>query len=413
VSYGGGMTLAYPDPIAVPRALYGLPATVRFCQRCLMSNQRPSSFPEHRHTPARRVQTLHIDEHGVCDACRYADWKRSQAVDWAQRETELAALCDKHRSTDGSHDCIVPGSGGKDSMHAAWVLRERFGMHPLTVTWPPILRTEIGKRNFATYTRLFDNVEAKPPQHATLTRLAIENLLHPFQSFILGQKNFAPKMAAKYKIPLVFYGENEAEYGNPIGDNATSLRNADFYSAGTLADTFLAGVSMWDLMTQHGVSGSDALYYLPMEQSDIPPGLEVHYLGYYLPWCPQEVYYSAVEHCGFQANPTRTEGTYSKYNSLDDKIDGLHYYTTYIKFGLGRATYDASQEIRNRHISRDEGLALVRRFDGEFPAKDFNEVMAFLDMKPAAFRDLCEAGKSPHLWDGEVLRHVPWEEGAL
>ena len=64
----------------------------------------------------------------------------------------------------------------------------------------------------------------------------------------------------------------------------------------------------------------------------------------------------------FKARPFRTQGTYSKYNSIDDKIDDLHYYTTYIKFGIGRATYDASQEIRNNHITREEGVALVNPF---------------------------------------------------
>ena len=92
-------------------------------------------------------------------------------------------------------------------------------------------------------------------------------------------------------------------------------------------------------------------------------------------------------------------GTYSKYNSIDDKIDDLHYYTTYIKFGLGRASYDAAQEIRNRHLTREEGVALVNRFDGEFPSRYFQEIMDYLEMKPDAFMDLCDKGRSPHLWE--------------
>ena len=99
--------------------------------------------------------------------------------------------------------------------------------------------------------------------------------------------------------------------------------------------------------------------------------IEVHYLGYYLKWIPQEAYYYAVEKQTFKPRPFRTEGTYSKYNSIDDKIDDLHYYTTYIKYGIGRATHDASQEIRDKHISRDEGKNLVKKFDGEFPKKYF------------------------------------------
>jgi hypothetical protein len=122
-------------------------------------------------------------------------------------------------------------------------------------------------------------------------------------------------------------------------------------------------------------------------------------LGYYLKWTPQESYYYAVEHTGFKARPFRTQGTYSKYTSIDDKIDDLHYYTTFIKFGIGRATYDASQEIRNKHLTREEGVALVKRFDGEFPNRYFNEIMDYLEMKPEKFHEICDQNRSPHLWE--------------
>src|SRR5262249_42893129 len=161
-----------------------------------------------------------------------------------------------------------------------------------------------------------------------------ENLLHPFQSFIIGQKNLAPKLAAKFDIPLIFYGENEAEYGNPIGDNMSSLRDKSYFTYQHLDEMYLGGVPIKELMERNDVTLTDLKTYLPISADELADKqLEVHYLGYYLPWTPQETYYYAVEHCGFQANPSRTEGTYSKYNSLDDKIDGFHYYTTYIKFG--------------------------------------------------------------------------------
>jgi len=105
-----------------------------------------------------------------------------------------------------------------------------------------------------------------------------------------------------------------------------------------------------------------------------------------------------VENTGFQARPFRTEGTYSKYNSIDDKIDDLHYYTTHIKFGLGRASYDASQEIRNKHLTREEGIALVRQFDGEIPSRYIRDVMDYIGMDVEEFMDLCDRFRPPHLW---------------
>lgn len=401
------------------QAKYGLPEKVIFCKRCVMSNQRPASSVEFRHTSSHRHRTLHFDEEGVCDACRFAEHK--EQIDWGKREAELLKLLDKYRRNDGCYDCIVPGSGGKDSVYAAHLLKYKYGMHPLTVTWPPILYTEYGYRNFRNWIEIggFDNITFNQNGKVMrlLTKLSVENLLHPFQTFILGQKHLAPKIAITHGIPLIFYGENEAEYGNPVADNSTSLRAKSYYTMNNLDEVYLGGVSITELIQRYNLPLADLMAFLPADYKELEQSkTEVHYLGYYIKWTPQEAYYYAVEHTSFQARPFRTQGTYCKYNSIDDKIDDLHYYTTYIKFGIGRATYDASQEIRNKHLTREEGVALVKRFDGEFPDIYFKEIMDYIGMKPERFHDLCDEFRSPHLWKKEngewKLRHTVNKDGA-
>ncbi len=383
--------------------MYGLPTEVQFCKVCVMSNQRPSSTPEFKHTNKSTKTTLHIDEEGVCDACKFAEQKEN--IDWRKREAELIQLCDKYRRSDGSYDCIVPGSGGKDSAYAAHILKYKYKMNPLTVTWPPILYTEYGYDNFKNWIEIggFDNLTLKPngKVQKLLTKLSIENLFHPFQTFILGQKNIATKIAAKYGVELIFYGENEAEYGNPINDNTTPIRSDDYHSTDNFKEIYLGGVSIDSLINDYQLTLNDLEPYLPLRKEDLlNKNTQVHYLGYYLKWLPQEAYYYAVQNTGFKARPFRTQGTYSKYNSIDDKIDDLHYYTTYIKFGIGRATYDASQEIRNGHITREEGVALVNRFDGEFPDKYFDEIMEYLGIDPNYFKnELTDKFRPNHLWN--------------
>ena len=386
-----------------------------------MSNQRPASIPEFKHTPDREgAKYLHIDEEGICDACRQAVIK--EKINWKEREQELLRLLDKYRRNDGYYDCLVPGSGGKDSAFQAHILKYKYGMHPLTVTWPPILYTDYGYSNFRNWIEVggFDNITFKPNGrvHKLLTKLSIQNLLHPFQSFILGQKNLGPKIALQYDIPLIFYGENEAEYGNPIAENQSSLRDKSYFVMNELAEVYLAGLPIPVLQEKYNLSMNDLMAYLPAPVNELEHGrIEVHYLGYYLKWTPQEVYYYAVENTGFQARPFRTEGTYSKYNSIDDKIDDLHYYTTWIKFGLGRASYDASQEIRNKHLTREDGIALVRQFDGELPKRYIREVMEYIDMDVEEFMELCDRFRSPHLWEKQAngdwrLRNTIWENGS-
>ncbi|MEI8024362.1 MAG: N-acetyl sugar amidotransferase [Actinomycetota bacterium] len=406
------------EPSKTPlTAKYGLPNTVNFCQRCVTSNQKPISAIEFQHTAGSVKQAIHIDTENICDACRVAEKK--SLIDWDARDVELRELCDRHRSNDGSYDCLVPGSGGKDSFVAAHMLKYKYGMHPLTVTWAPHVYTEWGWRNFQRWIHAgFDNYLCTPNGrvHRLLTRLAVENLFHPFQAFILGQKSLAPKMAVLHQIPLVFYGENEAEYGNPIGDADSAKRSWKYFSAPEKSSIHLGGTSIKDLTTDFGLEDVDLDPYLPANPAGLEKlGIEVHYLGYYMKWHPQSCYYYSVEHGGFEASPERTPGTYSKYNSIDDRIDDFHYYTTFIKYGIGRATYDAAQEIRSGDINREEGVALVQRFDGEYPTRFSDEILTYLSIPekefPQAskmfeqpiidlnyFNNLADSFRSPHLW---------------
>ncbi|OGM98922.1 MAG: LPS biosynthesis protein [Candidatus Yanofskybacteria bacterium RIFCSPLOWO2_01_FULL_41_34] len=410
------------------KTLFGLPSEVRFCKRCVISNQRPNSVVEYSHTKESKKETINFDKNGICDACRVMDKKKT--IDWTKREKELLRLLNRFRKNDGSYDCIIPGSGGKDSFYASHLLKYKYGMHPLTVTWAPHVYTSWGWKNFQAWICSgLDNILFTPNGrvHRLLTRLATENLFHPFQPFIIGQKALAPKLAVLYKIPLVLYGENEAEYGNPIADNEKAKRDWSYFTAKDKSKIYLGGTSFSDLIKKYGVSKNDLNAYLPANPKDILKNkVEVHYLGYYIKWHPQETYYYAVENGNFQASPERTPGTYSKYNSIDDKVDDLHYYTTFIKFGIGRATYDASQEVRSGEITREEGVSLIKRFDGEFPERFADELWEYLSitkkefpkaskmfkrslMNKKYFMELADKFRSPHLWKKEKgklkLRH--------
>lgn len=397
-------------------AFYGLPAQVKFCRRCVISNQRPSSTVEFKNTKDAKKATIAFDDDGICAACRYAEMKERE-IDWAAREAELIDLCNRYRSTTGKYDCIVPGSGGKDSAFTAHVLKYKYGMHPLTVTWAPHIYTDVGFRNLQKWIHSgLDNILFTPngKLHRLLTKLAFENLLHPFQPFIVGQRHIAPKFSALYDIPLIFYGENQAEYGNNIEENFKPTMHPAFYELdGGLTQVVLGGVPAQALIDEYHVAASELQPYLPADRDRLRAvGTTVHYLGYYLRWDPQECYYYAAEHTGFAVNDERTEGSYSKYSSIDDRIDPLHYYTTYVKFGIGRATYDAAQEIRNHKITREEGVGLVQRYDHEFIHRYFREILDYMDISEERFWELINAARSPHLWtldQGEWrLRHAVW-----
>jgi len=184
---------------------YNLPSEVKFCKKCTISNQRPR---------------IKFDEYGVCSACNFAEFKRSD-IDWESREKELVALLDKHRRSDGSYDVIVPCSGGKDASYIAHELKHKYGMNPLTVTWAPHIYTDIGWKNLHNMIRVGDlaNILGTPSGqvHRKLSKLFFEILGDPFQPFIYGVTNYPMQISEKFQIPLVMYGENgEVEYGGDL-----------------------------------------------------------------------------------------------------------------------------------------------------------------------------------------------------
>ena len=390
-------------------ARYGLPDEVKFCKRCVISNQRPSSVQEHISKKADKKVAIDFNKEGVCFACNFADNK--PLIDWEGRERMLKKLLDKHRSKDGNYDCIVPGSGGKDSCFVSHQLKHEYGMHPLTITWAPHMYTDIGWKNFQSWIQSgFDNILFSPngELHRILTRLAFVNLGHPFQPFIIGQNNLAPKIAVKLGIPLVFYGENGAEYGNMSRDPHSPQRP---WPVGNYHNLYFGGESVDFLLgAGHIRTKGDLDIYLPPTVTQMTAlDLECHFLGYYKQWSPQDNYYYVSEKMNFESNPDgRSEGTYSKYASLDDKVDGFHYFMTFIKFGIGRATYDASQEIRDGRITREEGVALVRKYDGEFPATYFEEFLEYINISKDKFWEVVDSFRSPHLW-GKTFIGQDWK----
>jgi N-acetyl sugar amidotransferase len=377
--------------------LYNLPPEVKFCKTCTVSNQRPR---------------ITFDENGICSACNFASMKRN-SIDWTLREKELQERCNKHRKSNGEYDVVVPCSGGKDGSFVAHLLKYKYGMNPLTVTWAPLKASQIGRRNLDAFISSgFNHILGTPNPVVTrkLTQLSFEFLGDPFQPFIYGQTNFPRHMAVKHQIQLIMYGENgEVEYGGDMKNaNRPDRDIADHDSH------YFSGLPP-EFWVEKGINLSDLYpFRAPRHEEIIKNNTEIHFLSYYKFWDPQENYYYCHENTGFIANTERSEVTYSKYASLDDEIDGFHYYLSYIKFGIGRATSDAAHEIRDGKITREEGVALVKRFDHERPKKYFQEFLEYCSNTEDEVEAVIDSWRSDHLWyrDGDEwkLRHTVWQD---
>ena len=369
-----------------------LPKKVQWCKRCLMSNQRPRII---------------FDKDGVCSGCLHNNYK--QKVNWNEREKELIELLDKHRRNDGHWDVIVPSSGGKDSGFVAHQLKYKYNMNPLTVTWSPLEYTDIGRQNLQSHIDSgLSNLLYTPngKLQRKLAKLCFEELGDAFHVFVLGQVSFPFHIALKLGVNLIFYGENgEAEYAGDPEDvdkpwKPISEFTHQFFKGSTFSDLLDYGINNKKYMNADEISESDLVYYSPPSITDLDKaGIKgEYYFSYYNKWIPQENYYYCTEHTGFRPNKERSEGTYSKYASIDDKMDGFHYYMRYIKFGLGRCVEDASHEIRDNHITREEGIALAKKYEGEFPKKYLNDFLNYLNSSEEDFWQIVDSWRQEHLW---------------
>ena len=383
----------------------GLPSIVKFCSKCTISNQKPITKQESKHTISdKKIVTRFTN--GICEACRWAEIK--QQIDWVERHEKLSELCDLHRSKDGSYDVVVPASGGKDSRYVAHMLKHTYAMNPLTVTWKPHIYTDIGFQNLVSMINNgFSNILISPngKVQRKLCQLAFKNLGHPFQPFIIGQRVVGPKIAIDYNIKLVMYGENVAEYGNNIEDNYSPLMDPSLitcfdFNRHSLDEFLIAGQSLASLIADFDFTYNDLLPYKSPSLDEIAlAGVEVHYMSYYKKWVPQDNYYYAMEHTDFKPNPQRRDGSFSRYAGIDDVMEDLHYYMQLIKFGMGRCTWDSAQEIRTGRLEREEGVRLVQMYDQEKPKQFIDEILDYLNLEPQQFEDIINNFRSSHLWD--------------
>jgi len=368
--------------ITIDKQFDDLPKEVVFCKNCVVSNQRPRTK---------------FNEDGICSACEWA-FKKDFIIDWDKREKELQDLCNRFRSNDGSYDVIVPGSGGKDSAFVAHQLKVRYGMHPLCVTWSPFEFSDIGIKNLQAFVQSgFTNIIGQPDGiiHRKLSRLALILTGDAWQPFAYGQKAWAFHIAQRFNVKLMFYGENgELEYGGSTKywdqpKEGPEEWEYEYFKGASVDRLVEKGVEFGLIQPNEIKPEHLTLYKPPHPDSIIKAGLEMHWYSYYQRWVPQENFYYAVNHTGFETNDFgRSEGTYTKHISLDDKLDGYHWFLSSMKFGMGRCSRDAQQDIRRNHITRDEGVALTKRYDGEFPMRYFKWFLNYVDISEDEFWDI-------------------------
>ena len=358
---------------------------ILYCKKCL--------------TPSSRPRVV-FDEEGICNACINA-MDKSVNIDWQKRRQEFLQIIDSYRSKDGSWDCIVPWSGGKDSSAVAYKLKYEYGMNPLLVTVSPQLPTEVGIYNREGMSKAgFDNMYFRPDQkiHRYLARRFFIERGDQKIPWTTTVNTIPIIMAVKLKIPLVFYAEHgESEYGGKVlSEESKKMRDFTEVLEHQIGDD----PRNW---TDDSVSEKDLNPYIYPDLDAIKSvDVKALYFGYFHKWSMFENFDYIKEKIDFKTHPNgRTPGTFTNWDSLDDKSDVLYYYMQFIKFGFGRAIRDASRMIQNGHMTREEGLKLAKKYDGEPVIEYFSDMLDYLNFTEKEFWEVVDKHRNPEIWKNE------------
>jgi len=366
---------------------------MRYCKKCVYPDTKPQ---------------LNLNANGICDACRSAEEK--EKIDWVARKKELEKILEQYRNKNGSrYDCIIPVSGGKDSHFQTHIIKNMFGLNPLLVSFHPRDFTEVGRKNIENLKNFgVDCIEftANPIVYKKLAKFGLVELGDAAWPEHIGIFTVPVQVAVAYKIPLLIWGENpQMEYGGPAAVNTKQYLDREWNEK--YGGYFLDKIKPQD-MVKYGIDLKDLKPYLyPSDEEIRSVGVTGIFLGYYMKWDARSQV-EVVKKLGFNVLNEPNEGTYTNYENLDTKYVGMHDYFKFLKYGFGRASDHTSIDIRNKRLTREEGLKLVKEYEGKIPTKYYKEFLNEFELTEQEFLKICDKFTNKSLFktdkDGNLIR---------
>ncbi len=344
-----------------------------------------------------------FNDRGICNACVYI--KKKNDIDWSARKKEFEEICNENRSKNGEYDCIVPWSGGKDSSSIAYKLKFTYKMNPLLVTFSPLIPSEIGNFNREILIKKgFDNIFLRPNQSVSkyLSKRFFLERGNPKVHWDAGINALPLNVALEKNIKLIFYAEHgESEYGGKIiKKNSDKIRDLEEVLENQIGD------DPYNWIDEKITINDLTPYRCPKESQIKKSNIKAYYFAYFFKWDVYKNYEFVKNEYNFRENDKRISGTFQNYDSMDDLIDPLYYYMQYIKFGFGRSLRDASRLVQNKHMTRDEALKVVNKFDGEFPEEKIDLVLKYLDCNLVEFNENVDRHRNKEIWRLEGNKYI-------
>ena len=349
------------------------------CTNCLNMSSRPR---------------ITFDNKGWCNACAWMEEKKS--IDWSKREKEFIEIVKKYKSNN-EFDCIIPVSGGKDGSYVSYTLKEKFNLNPLCVTIRPPLSMDIGDQNLVNFVRSgFNHIHITPNEKVMqiINKAGFIDMGFPYYGWLIAIYSAVIKVAYNFNIPLIIYGEDgEIEYGGSMANKDKAIFDINYLIKSYLEKGY------HKILDNLDVKKSELYWFTLPEVEELKKSkIALTHWSYFENWDPYRNYLIAKEKCGLQENQMSNASTFTNFAQTDQALYALHMYMCYLKFGFGRATQDAGIEIRRGAMDREQGINLVKMYDGVYPEEFLNIYLDYFEINKQEFDSILDKWTNKNLF---------------
>ena len=357
---------------------------ISWCKKCVL--------------PSNAAITLTLDDKGVCSACRVEEQKNN--IDWDERLSFLLDDIEAYRKPSG-YECVIGVSGGKDSYYQVHFVKEKLGLNPLLVTYNGNNYLDAGWKNLWNMKNVFntDHFIITPGTDTLqrMNRLCFRKMGDMNWHNHAGIMTMPMKVAVKFNIPLVFWGE----HGWTDMGGMHSMNDYVEFTARYRKDQSLRGFDWYDMLGDK----EDPVYEHELEWTKYPSDEEVSkvglrgiYIGNYYPWDMNAHTKLVKEKYGWKESDIPFERTYRRMSNLDDKYEnGIHDYLKYIKFGYGRGTDHSAKDVRRGYMTRDEAIEIVKKYD-HVKSSDLYDWLKYVDRSEDWFDKIADTFRDTRVW---------------
>lgn len=353
-------------------------------------------------------ESITFDNAGVCTVCHQIDYKKKE-IDWEQRGRDLDELIERHRGKY-DYDCIVPYSGGKDSTFTLWYLITQKKMKVLVVSFDHgFYRPTLLENRKKTLKKLGADFLQFTPNWKLVRKLMYESLRRRGDfcwHCHTGIFSYPMRIAVKMQIPLIMWGEPTGEYASFYSYDEVEEVNEErfnrFVNLGITAEDMKGMLD--DTVSDFRPDPRDFLpYTYPAKKELRALKCESVLLGHYIPWDVKKQVEIIKNELDWQGATVEGVPPQYDYEKIECFMQGVRDYLKFLKRGIGRTNHLVGIDIRNGKLSREEGLALMKEYDGKRPAS----LDLFLDYVGMSEEDFEEIARqhvvSPNTWKNEPL----------